>query len=98
MIDLKNPKALEVDARRAKGLGFGGKLCIHPNQLEVVHRVFSPSPDEVEQARKIVKAFDDASAAGQAALQVDGIFVDPPVVERAKRIMALAAAQGQAPG
>ena len=92
MIDLKDLEALEADTLRSKQLGFSGKLCIHPNQLETVNRLFSPNPKEVAIARKIMAAFHDAEAAGQAAIQVDGKFVDPPVMKRAEKLVKLAEA------
>ena len=92
MLDLKAGPGLQADAIRAKQLGFQGKLCIHPNQIEVVNRVFSPQPEEVRQALKIIEAFEKAEAAGQGAIQVDGKFVDHPVVVRARRVLQIATA------
>ena len=92
MIDLKNTEALISDARRAKELGFQGKLVIHPNQVEPCNRIFSPLPEEIKKAEKIVKAFEEAEAAGMGAIQLDGTFIDYPVVKRSKNILALAAA------
>ena len=91
MIDLKNTEALISDARRAKELGFQGKLVIHPNQVEPCNRIFSPLPEEIKKAEKIVKAFEEAEAAGMAAIQLEGKFIDYPVVKRSKDILALAA-------
>jgi len=81
---------LERSAARARDLGFAGKLCIHPAQLEPVNAVFTPSPEEIEQARRQLEAFERAEAAGSAAIEVDGALVDYPVAERARRIVALA--------
>jgi len=92
MLDLKAGPGLQADAMRAKQLGFQGKLCIHPNQIEVVNRVFSPQPEEVQQALKIIQAFEEAEAVGQGAIQVDGKFVDYPVVVRARKVLQIAAA------
>ena len=92
MIDLKDLAALETDAARARQFGFQGKLCIHPNQIEPVNRIFSPSPAEIQKARKVINAFEEAEARGQGALQVAGKFVDYPVVNRARRIVKMAAA------
>ncbi len=92
MIDLKNTEALISDARRAKELGFQGKLVIHPNQVEPCNRIFSPLPEEIKKAEKIVKAFEEAEAAGMGAIQLEGTFIDYPVVKRSKDILALAAA------
>ena len=95
MIDLKNTEALISDAGRAKALGFQGKLVIHPNQVEPCNKIFSPLPEEIKKAEKIVRAFEEAEAAGMAAIQLEGKFIDYPVVKRSKDILALAAAIGR---
>jgi len=90
MIDLKDPAALAADAKRAKQFGFQGKLCIHPNQVDVCNKIFSPTQKEIEYAHKVIMAFNAAEAAGTAAIQVDGKFIDPPVVKQAMRIVKMA--------
>ncbi len=87
MVDLKDMVALEKDIVRAKRVGFSGKMCIHPNQLEPCNRLFSPSPEELEQAKRIVEAYRAAEKEEQGAIQLDGKFIDPPVVERALKIV-----------
>jgi len=94
MIDVKNVEGLTADARRARELGFQGKLCIHPIQIEPCHAVFSPSREEIEQAERVIRAFEDAEARGIGAIQLDGKFVDAPIVERSRRTLKLAAAIG----
>jgi len=89
-IHVKDSEGLERDARLAKQLGFQGKLVIHPDQIAVVNQVFAPAQEEVEAARKIVAAFEEAVASGLAAIQVDGRLIDYPVAEKAKRIVAQA--------
>jgi citrate lyase subunit beta/citryl-CoA lyase len=91
MIDLKDREALEVDVKKARQLGFQGKLCIHPNQVEVCNRIFSPTPEEIEYARKVIQTFEQAEAGGKAAIQLEGKFIDYPVVENSRRILKLAA-------
>jgi len=91
MIDLKDMEALKKDAARAKQLGFQGKLCIHPNQIEPVHGIFTPTAEEIAFARRVVEVFEAEEAGGTAAILVDGKFVDYPVVERSRRILQLAA-------
>jgi citrate lyase subunit beta/citryl-CoA lyase len=91
MIDLRDLEALQVDAKRAKQLGFQGKLCIHPNQIEPCHAVFSPTAEEISYAERVIKAFEEAEAKGIAAIQLDGKFIDYPVVERSRRILRLSA-------
>ena len=86
MMDLKDMEALKVDAGRAKQLGFQGKLCIHPNQIEPCHAIFSPTKEEILYAERVVKVFEEAEKEGSAAIQLDGKFIDYAVVERARRI------------
>jgi len=92
MIDLKNREALIADALRAKALGFQGKLVIHPNQVDPCNKIFSPLPEEIRKAEKIVQAFEEAEAEGTGVIQLEGKFIDYPVVKRSKAILALAAA------
>jgi len=89
MLDLKDLDALQKDVSTAKQLGFQGKLCIHPNQVAIVNQTFTPAPETVEWAKKVVKAFEEAESAGQSALQIDGKFIDTPVVLQARRILQL---------
>lgn len=81
---------LRADAQRARRLGFGGKLCIHPRQVAVVNECFVPSADEMAWARRVIEA---DTGAGGAAVAVDGKMVDRPVVLRAQAILADAAAR-----
>ena len=81
---LEDPDRLAADVDRARRLGFGGKLCIHPRQVEAVNRGFSPSETEVSRARRIVEA---AETAGTGAFRVDGEMVDRPVLERARSVL-----------
>jgi citrate lyase subunit beta/citryl-CoA lyase len=90
MIDLKDTQGLKADAMRAKQLGFQGKLCIHPNQIQTCHAIFSPTEEEIQHAEKVIQAFEKAEAEGVAAIQLDGKFIDYPVVERARRTLELA--------
>ena len=90
MIDLKDQEALEADAKRAKQFGFQGKLCIHPNQIDICNKIFSPTQKEIEYAHKVIAAFTEAEATGTAVIQVDGKFIDPPVVKQARRVVKMA--------
>lgn len=93
-MDIKDADGLRQDARFARQLGFQGKLVIHPEQVAVVNQEFAPSTEEVEEAKQILSAFDEALASGSAAIQVNGKLVDYPVAERAKRIVEQARALG----
>lgn len=90
-IDLTDSAHLEQSARTALALGYRGKLCIHPAQIETVNAVFTPSEEEVVRALKYVEAFAAAEAAGSASIQVDGYFVDYPIFEKAQRTLELMA-------
>jgi citrate lyase subunit beta/citryl-CoA lyase len=72
-------------AVRGRSLGFGGKLCIHPRQVEPVAAGFRPTPEQRDWAARVLEAADDAGT--QGAFTVDGVMVDRPVLERARSIM-----------
>ena len=75
-------------AGRARSMGFQGKLCIHPRQLEAVRAAFTPTGEEIARARRIVQAFAAAEARGSAAVTVDGALVDYPIARQAERLLA----------
>jgi citrate lyase subunit beta/citryl-CoA lyase len=79
---------LEAEADRARRLGFGGKLCIHPKQIKIVNQAFMPSERDLEWARRVLEA---AETAGMGVVQVKGEMIDRPVVERARAIIGRAA-------
>jgi citrate lyase subunit beta/citryl-CoA lyase len=85
--DLQDEDGLRASAEKVVKMGFQGKLCIHPSQIPVVNRAFTPSDEAVDFARKVVAAFEAAEADGSAALQVDGKFIDYPIVYRAQRVL-----------
>lgn len=78
--------AVTDDVIYALGLGFGGKLCIHPRQVSTVHAALLPTDMEIDRARRIV----EASQGGVTV--VDGFMVDKPVIERARRVLMRAQA------
>ncbi|MBV9783297.1 MAG: CoA ester lyase [Acidisphaera sp.] len=87
--DIHDLDRLRASARRARAMGYRGKACIHPAQIETVNEVFTPTTQELERARRIVTAFDAAEAAGAAAVSVDGVMIDYPVVEKARRVLLM---------
>lgn len=89
-VSLKDPEGFQRSVQRAKDLGFQGKLCIHPDQVPVVNDCFRPTDAELAHARKVLDAFAQAERDGLAAIQVDGQFVDYPIVYRAQRLIARA--------
>ncbi|MFA9277666.1 MAG: CoA ester lyase [Rhodoluna sp.] len=85
-LSIKDTDVVCAEALRAREFGFGGKLCIHPAQVELVHASFAPSAEQVAWAEKVVGLEGGAS-------QLDGVMIDKPVVDRAKRILARAGAK-----
>ncbi|MEM1334651.1 MAG: CoA ester lyase, partial [Actinomycetota bacterium] len=71
-------------------MGFDGKTLIHPSQVEPANDVWAPSPDEVEHARRVIEAFDEAVAAGKGVVTVDGRMIENLHVDNARRTIAVA--------
>lgn len=88
--DFRDVEGLRADTISARALGYSGKMVIHPTQIETVHSAFAPSAEEVDRARRIVAAFEEARARGMGIAVVDGAMVDRPVVLRAQRILEIA--------
>ncbi len=88
-VHFRDTDGLVASATRARTLGFQGKMCIHPDQVAPVNAAFTPSAEEAAKAERIVAAFEKAEAAGSASIVVDGFFVDYPVVDHARRTLAL---------
>ena len=88
--DLSDPEGLATESQRARDLGFDGKGAINPRQLGPIHQTFSPTEEEIAQARDIVDAAAEAEAQGLGAVTVRGRMVDRPVLERAQRLLRFA--------
>ncbi len=79
-------------ARRARGLGFEGAFCIHPGQVAILNQEYSPTEAELAHAGRVIAAFRAAEREGRGAFQLDGVMIDIPIVERARRLLARQAA------
>ena len=95
-LSAKDEDAFRDEASEAARLGFHGKLCIHPSQVPLANAIFTPSAEQVATARRIVEAWETASASGQGVLTLDGKMLDAPLVavqkallERARSVEAL---------
>jgi citrate lyase subunit beta/citryl-CoA lyase len=88
--DVADMEGLRKAVLEAKGLGFEGKGCIHPRQIPVVHDSFAPDEAQLEKAKKIVLAFEDAQKRGLAVVSLGSKMIDPPVVKRALATVKLA--------
>lgn len=87
--DLENPEGLLADVIQSRRLGFRAKSTFNPRQIDVINEWFSPRADELEYARKVVAAFEEAKARGDASVAVGGQLVDRPIVLRAHRLLEL---------
>ena len=92
--DLEQPDRLEMHTRIGADLGFDGKALIHPSQIEVANRCFTPTPEAVAEARRVLVAYEEAEGAGRGALTVGGQFVDAVHVHLARETLARAQLAG----
>src|SRR5262245_29488145 len=95
---LQDAEGLRASVQSSFDMGFQGRMCIHPDQIAVVHEIFTPSAEEYVRAQKIVVAFSEAERAGLASIRVDGQFVDYPIVEKARRTVAIMEQLGASTG
>ena len=85
--DIEDEAGLREEARHAVDLGFDGKLCIHPAQVEPVHAAFTPAEEDVRWARKVIEARREADVDDRGVFRVEGEMIDAPLVARAERIL-----------
>jgi citrate lyase subunit beta/citryl-CoA lyase len=86
--DIRNLEGLRAEANDARRMGYGGKIAIHPDQVAVIHEVFTPSVQEVDWAKRVIATFEDNPAAG--VLTLDGKMLDRPHLVLARRLLARA--------
>jgi citrate lyase subunit beta/citryl-CoA lyase len=92
-LDLEDEDGLEADSARSRSLGFQGRVTVYPPQVRAVQRAYSWLPEEqVERARRVVAAFEEAERRGVASIRVDGRFVDYPIYKLARERLRLDAA------
>jgi citrate lyase subunit beta/citryl-CoA lyase len=89
-VDIKNTEGLRTECQRSAWMGFTGKITIHPDQIPVVNEMFSPSSDEIAEARELVAAFEEAAGEGRMTFSFRGQMVDVPHLTRARTIIARA--------
>lgn len=92
--DVGDLDALRAWAKTSRGLGFEGMGCLHPTQIPIIHEAFAPTASEVERARKIVAAYNEAQEKGLGVVSLGSKMIDRPVVNRALKLMARAQSMG----
>jgi citrate lyase subunit beta/citryl-CoA lyase len=88
--DLQDTEGLKTFALQSRRIGFTGMSSIHPSQIEAINAAFSPSAEELDYCTKVVQAFDEARERGEGSIAFGGQLIDLPIVERARRTLALA--------
>jgi len=88
--DFRDDERFLAEAAEARALGYGGKLCIHPRQVELANEAFVPTTEEIETARRLLAAYEAAKARGVAAIDFEGQMVDEPLASRARQVLAVA--------
>ena len=88
--DYRNKEGLRESCLLARALGFDGKWCIHPDQIEAVNEIFSPTEKELEWAKKVVSAYEEAKAAGSGSISVESQMVDAAAIKMAQNTLDLA--------
>jgi citrate lyase subunit beta/citryl-CoA lyase len=95
-MDFRNPDGLRVECDLARTLGYVGKVAIHPAQIDMINEVFTPDAELVAYNRKVLAAFEEAEADGEASIAVDGKMVDYAVARVARAVIARAEAAARA--
>ncbi len=90
--DFKDPDGYRAAGRRGAALGIEGKWAIHPSQIELANEIFQPPPAEVDRAKRILVALDDAAREGKGAAQLDGRMIDAACARMAQNVVDMAAA------
>ena len=92
--DLQDTEGLKVFALQSRRLGFSGISVIHPAQVEIANAAFTPTAEEIDYARQVLEAFDEARARGEGAVAFGGQLLDLPIVDRARQTLDLAESLG----
>lgn len=85
--EISDTEGLAGDTKHAKSIGFTGKTCIHPGQVEIVNDIFTPNSGDVEKARELINFFDEAVRAGKGACMYEGKMIDNPIADRARKLV-----------
>jgi citrate lyase subunit beta / citryl-CoA lyase len=93
--DVRDLDGFQAECRDGRELGFGGKSLIHPRQIDICNAVFSPSAEEIDHARRVIDAFEQATVTGAGVATLDGRMIESMHVRSAQRVLALAGEAGQ---
>ena len=88
--NINDEEGFKNEVKLIKQLGFDGKSIINPRQIEIVHKIFTPTKEEIAKSQRIIEASTEAEEKGSGVISLDGKMIDKPIVERARRVLALA--------
>ena len=88
VVEIRDDRHFEADANAGRDMGYDGKICLLPRQLEVANRVFRPSDAELDHARRLIACYDAATARGIGTIDFEGKMIDGPLLKRAQRLVA----------
>ena len=89
--DINNEEGFLAEANLAKNLGFNGKSLVNPRQIELLHQVYAPTLKEVEHAREVIAAAEEAETRGLGVVSLNGKMIDGPIIDHARKVVALSA-------
>jgi citrate lyase subunit beta/citryl-CoA lyase len=89
-LNIRDDEGFRREAQIGRQLGYSGKMCIVPRQVQATNVVFSPSAEEIENARRLLEAYDNAHADGRGVFEFEGAMVDEPILKRARGILEFA--------
>lgn len=89
VLDIHDDSLFERDCRRATNFGYEGKICLNPRQVDLANRLFAPTAEEVERARRLLAAAAEGAADGRGTLAFEGQMIDVPLIERARALVAV---------
>lgn len=87
VVAIRDEDQFRADAQFALNVGFGGKMCVHPSQVGICHALFTPPPEAVDRARRLLACYDEALKAGRATADFEGQMIDGPLVAQARQIL-----------
>jgi len=93
VLEIHDDERFRQDSEQARNLGYDGKVCLNPRQVQLAHALFSPSPEEVEFSHRLVAAARDAEQRGIGTIDFEGRMVDGPLIKRCEHILAMASAR-----
>ncbi|MGB3071019.1 MAG: CoA ester lyase [Ottowia sp.] len=91
VVDIRDEALFREDSEQGRDLGYDGKICVAPRQAQWANALFSPTAEEIQEAEHMLAAYDEALARGVGTIEFKGRMIDPPLLQRARHVLALAA-------